>query len=294
MFKKGVLAAILLCNAFALYAQEPELIPWRDNITMLVVPREPQAVKLALDISRYYPVLIVCYQPMQKDPVLHAWNGEGWVSVSPEDYVNGVFFTTPPQQAVVVEQEKYTAPELLIPDGTWCKKGFRLSTTDERAIIHLLGLHFKFPYRYWIQFADRYKYALEEINPSLNNVFWWHYRGNEVMPAFKARDFETDRDLWEPLEITLPEPIEPVDLTAQETVEPAEAPAEEPAEQETQPNEDEEAVADLMETPEPEAEVDVETIIQELEQSTNSPAQKVDPFTTNDVPAAELVPLPTE
>jgi hypothetical protein len=279
MLKKFIVTLFLLSNAVAAQAQESgSSVPWRENITMLAVPREPQTVQVALDISRHYPVLLVCYQPMQKEPVLHAWNGDGWVAVSPEEYVNGTFFTTPPQQAVIVESELRPAPGILVPDGTWCKEGYRLRSTDRRVLIHLLGRHFNFPYRNWSRFAKRYEYKIEEINPSLTNVFWWHYRGDEVLPALKARDFEADMDFWQPLEITAAEPVEPVDLKAPEPV----MPAEEPAGSAAKPAASSASVEEIAKT------------LGEADPPADAPVQEMDPFSTNDVPAAVLVPLPTE
>ncbi|MDH3345937.1 MAG: hypothetical protein OEL75_02010, partial [Kiritimatiellaceae bacterium] len=229
MFKKLILTILFLLSAFNLYAQEE--IPWRQNITMLVVPREPLAVQVAQDIAMRYPILLVCYQQTGHSVVLHAWNGEAWVQVSGEDYINGTFFTHRPQHAVIVERDDQPAPKGLVPDGIWCEHGNRLSTTSPRAMIHLLGRHFDFPYRYWMQFSKRYNYALEEINPSLINVYWWHYRGDQVRPALAMRDFDRDMNNWHDLEITPPEPVEPVLIEAEpEFIEPAEIPAEDTTE----------------------------------------------------------------
>lgn len=297
MIKKALFTVFVLCSVFSAQAKKPEQpIPWRQNITMLVVPREPQVVEVALDVTRYYPVLLVCYQPMPSGLLLHAWNGKGWVAVSEEEYANGTFFSTPPKRAVIVESEQTPAPDSLIPDGSWCPRGFRLSSTDRRVLIHLLGRQFNFPYRYWLQFSKRYNYEIEEINPTLINIVWWHYRGDKLLPALKERDYEADMSFWQPLEISQPEPIEPVQLIEPESVEPAETPAEEPEPQKEIEEETEQEIT--VDTPEEKAMVgstnDIEKIIQELSEPAEAPAQKFDPFSTNDVPAAELVPLPTE
>ncbi|MBC8207037.1 MAG: hypothetical protein ISR85_00640 [Kiritimatiellales bacterium] len=293
MFKKALLTVLVLLGAISLYAQEEE-IPWRQNITMLVVPREPLAIQVAQDISRRYPVLLVCYQSTPAEPVLHAWNGKSWVPVATADYVNGTFFTHRPRHAVIVEAEGQPAPDILIPDGTWCESGNRLTSTDTRVMIHLLGRYFDFPYRYWMQFSKRYGYTLEEINPALINVFWWHYRADEAIAAFKARDFDLDMDKWFFLDITPPEPIEPVVIKAEpETLPPAETPAEEMIEEPTEipaeaiPMDDEvtvdETIIDVTETA---PEVAIEEVA--------APVVEINPFSTNDIPAAELIVLPAE
>jgi hypothetical protein len=304
MIKKTVLTALVLLGAINLYAQEEEIIPWRQDITMLVVPREPQAIQVAQDLSRRYPVMIVCYQLAPTGPVLHAWNGKSWVGISTNDYTNGTFFTQRPRHAVIVEQQGLAAPEILIPNGTWCDSGNRLTSSEPRVMIHLLGRYFDFPYRYWMQFSKRYNYALEEINPALINVLWWHYRGDKVIPAFKSRDFDRDMDKWLDLEITPPAPIEPVLIEAEpEALPPAETPASElpsveivdtPVAMPTEvvevvvaePAVEVEAVQAVAAPAETVEKTEAE-IIEEIEDV--APVAEINPFSTNDIPAAELI-----
>ena len=301
MIKKTVLSVLVLLGAVNLYAQEEEIIPWRENITMLVVPRESQVIQVVQDISRRYPVLLVCYQSTPAEPVLHAWNGESWVGVSTTDYTNGTFFTHRPRHTVIVEKEGRPAPELLIPDGTWCDSGNRLTSADTRVMIHLLGRHFDFPYRYWMQFSKRYNYALEDINPALINVLWWHYRGDKVIAAFKARDFDRDMDKWIDLEITPPAPIEPVMMEAEpEALPPSELPAFElPAEEvidEPVKLPAEEPIVEVEAVqPEPVSAETVEKTVAEImeEISEKAPTAEITLFSTNDIPPAELI-LPAE
>jgi hypothetical protein len=298
--KKLFFTALALLAATALHAQEEEPIPWRKDITMLVIPREPLVIQVAQDISRRYPSLIVCYQSTPAGPILHAWNGESWVGVSTNDYINGTFFTHRPQSAVIVEPEGRPAHELLIPDGTWCDSGNRLSSADTRTVIHLLGRRFDFPYRYWMQFSRRYNYALEEINPALINVPWVHYRGDKVNAAFKARDFDRDMDKWSDLQITPPKPIEPVLIEKPVELPPAEIPAIEPPEEEIidQPVDmPDEAVAEApaeMIIEQPAAAKTIEEIMVEISEKTPAPEVEITPFSTNEIPAAELILTPAE
>lgn len=297
MFKKTVLPILVLLGAVSLYAQD-EVIPWRKNITMLLVPREPGTIQIAQDIARRYPVLLVCYQPAQTGAALSAWNGTAWVNVTAEDYTNGTFFAHRPRHLVIVEKEDRPAPETLTPDGFWCTTGNRLTSTDPRVVIHLLGRYFDFPYRYWMQFSKRYDLALEQINPGLVNVFWWHYRGDKVLPAMRARDLEADMGNWRFLDITPPAPVEPVMIEEEpEVLPPAEIPAEEPVEEPT-----EERIAPAMETLTEEAATEVTQAdmdrVKEVMDSiradvlgveTNKPVTDVNPFTADEIPAAIVV-----
>lgn len=320
MVKKLIVSLTVLVCAASVPAQTQTEIPWRKNITMLVVPREPQAVQVALDLSRYYPVMTVCYQTTRAAPILYAWNGEEWVAISVEDYVSGSFFSTRPQRVVLVEKENVPAPDVLIPDGTWCKTGHRLTSASRRVMTHLLGLQFNMPYRYWLQLSERYGIPFEQLNPSLDNLPLLHRRGSEKNLSL----YEQDMAHWEPLDILPPEAAEPVELIAPEPIEPIELPAETPLE-DIQPT-DEEAedvpaeIESLMEEPEndtpetaeqvtvePETDVltgesdippefqddtsGVDNVLSELNEYLSNPDEAT-PFSSNDIPEAELIVVP--
>lgn len=213
MFKKTVLLVAVVFSMLSLSAQA-----WRnDEITMLVIPRETIPLQIGQDISRRYPVLLVSYQMILGELKIHAWNGDNWVAVPVEDYTNGTFFTVPPKNAVIVENERFRAPDALTPSSLWCGSAHRLTSTDPRVMLHLLGLSFDFPFRHWNQLAKRYGYALEEINPTLENVYWFHLQANVLMQKRAQRDFTVDLQNWQPLE-TIPAPVvEPV-VTEEEVV----------------------------------------------------------------------------
>lgn len=281
MLKKIVLLSVLFISTL----QANELEEWRKNITLLAVPRDPQVLQIAQDIARRYPTLLVCYQQNAENLAIHAWNGEKWVGVAKDDYTHGTFFTHRPKHAVIIEPEGVSAPEAIIPDGSWCSSGNRITSTDPRVVLHLLGRYFDFPYRYWVQFARRYEYTVEEINPALLNIYWFHWQADEIFPKRNARNFEADMEHWFFIDIDQPEPVEPVDLEKEPIeVPPAEIPAEEPGIEKVDAQKPEmEAVQD--ETVEAE-EVIEEPVVKDL--------PDVDPFSTNDVPAATLVLPPSQ
>lgn len=203
MFKKLFLLAVVALSTLSLPAQAF----WQnDDITMLVMPREVIPLQIAQDISRRYPVLIVSYQLTQGELKLHAWNGDSWVAVPVEDYASGTFFANRPKRAIVVENERLHAPAVLTPNSTWCESASRIASTDPRTLLHLLGLSFDFPFSYWNQFAKRYDFALEQINPTLENVHWWNLRGDVLVEKRAQRNFSIDLDKWHYL-ATLPPPV---------------------------------------------------------------------------------------
>jgi len=287
MFKKILLLTLL--GGFVLTSQAGS----KKEITMLVVPRDAKTIQIAQDIAQYEPVLLVSYQQSHNLLKLYAWNGESWIDVSAEDYVNGAFFENPPQHAIIIEPENTPTADVLIPDGVWCESGNRLTTTDPRAMIHLLGLYFDFPNRHWKYLSRTYGLPVADINPGLINITWWQHPGKRP-----TLDPKTDMSHWLYLEITPPEPVEPVVVEEDpEPVEPAETPAEEivveealpeiaPMEEKADPVIEvvEEAKPAIPETPV--VEEGVEEIIEALKPA---PEVIVDPFSAKEIPAAEVV-----
>ena len=206
MLKKLVLLAVLILSALSL----PARAFWNNDITMLVMPSDVIPLQIAQDISRRYPVLIVSYQLAKGELKLFAWNGDSWVAVPVEDYTSGTFFANRPKRAVIVENERFHAPDILVPSSTWCESANRLSSTDPRVMLHLLGLQFDFPFRHWDQLAKRYGYSIEEINPTLKNVHWWNLRGDVLVEKLAQRDFSVDLNKWYALETLPPPPVETV------------------------------------------------------------------------------------
>lgn len=218
MCKKLILLTVAVLSVFTLPSQA---FSKNDEITMLVMPREAIPLQIAQDISRRYPVMIVSYQMVRGDLKIHAWNGDSWVFVSVADYTNGTFFANRPSHAVVVENERLHAPSVMTPSSTWCATANRLASTNPRVLIHLLGLYFDFPYRYWDQFAKRYGYPLEEINPTLQNVHWWNLRGDVLIEKRAQRNFSVDLDKWYYLETLPPPAVAPVVMEVQTPAAPA-------------------------------------------------------------------------
>jgi len=314
MLKKLVLLTVSVLSIISLPAQA-----WsKDEITMLVVPCETVPIQIAQDISRRYPVLLVSYQMERNKLKINAWNGDGWVYVPVEDYTNGTFFANRPRHTVLVENERFSAPAVLAPNSTWCGSANRLSSTDPRVMLHLLGLSFDFPFRHWNQLAQRYGYTLEEINPTLNNVHWWNLRTDTLLENRATRDFSDDLNYWHYLAIIPAPAIEPilmeeeapvaapaapkkaesgataVDITAK----PPEAPAAEPAPaiepvavEEEVPVPAAEPAKPIAQEPvaEPAPVVVPETMPEAAPMAEPTVAIEADPFSAEEIPAAEIV-----
>ncbi len=225
MFKKIVLLTVIVLSGLAPSSSKAF---WQSDITMLIVPREAIPLQIAQDISRRYPVLLVSYQVTRGTLKTHAWDGDNWVSVPTNDYASGTFFANRPAHAILVEYDRIRAPQILIPNSTWCKSVSRITSTDPRVMLHLLGLYFNFPFRYWDQFATRYNYPIEEINPTLSNVHWWNMRGDVLAEKRAKRNFSIDLNKWQCIDPLPPPPIESVIIEEPKYIPEIETPAAEP------------------------------------------------------------------
>jgi hypothetical protein len=203
MLRQLALATVLVLSVFLLPAQAGQ----KDYITMLVVPRDVIPIQVGQDISRRYPVLLVSYQLTRGNLKLHAWNGDSWVAVPVEDYTNGTFFATRPKRAILVESEQVRAPDVLIPNSIWCENASRLTSTDPRVMLHLLGLYFDFSFSNWEHLAKRYGYSIEQINPTLKNVHWWNFYSATQPRTNAQRDFSADLAKWRDIK---PLPLTPI------------------------------------------------------------------------------------
>ena len=286
MFKKTLPLCLVLIYTLTVQVSA------KNDITMLVVPREAKTIQIAQDIAEHYPILIVCYQQTHNLPKLHAWNGEGWIELSVEDYETGVFFENPPQHAIIIEPENTPSAKLLVPGGLWCENGNRLTTTDPRTMTHLLGLYFNFQHRQWKQLAQAHGFSIADINPNLVNIYWWQYP--EKHPTL---DVDADMSHWLTLDITPPEPVEPIVIEEEpEPIAPVETPAIEleieeelpeiaPVEEKTEP-----IIAAIGEAKPEENplvnEVAIEEIIEALKAA---PEVVLDPFSAKEIPAAEVI-----
>jgi len=282
MFKKNLLLSLALLGTCVLTAAATP----KKEITMLVVPRDMQAIRIAQEISRFYPILLVSYQQTPERLKLYAWNGTGWVDISLEDYVNGLFFANPPKHTILVEPENTPAKEVLVPDGAWCQTGNRLTTIDPRTMTHLLGLHLGFQNRHWNRLARSQTLSVADVNPGLVNISWWQYP--EKRPTL---DPEADMNHWLRLGITPPAPVESAVIKAEPgTVPPVELPAAKPV----APKGKKQAPKDLPEIDKIMTEINVAAKpAPGVTAEKAAPKKAGDPFSAAEIPAAEVI-LPPE
>jgi len=226
---------LLACIGIASVAWWPLVSFGADGITLLLVPREEEPVRsLGMDVAARYPSLLLSYKILPNGTVsLHGWSGTEWVSVTPESYESGAFFSKQPSSAVLVCKADNPVPDELIPNKEWCPAAYKISTTAIRPLLHLLGRHYDYKYEDWKWFADNYKMPINRINPEGLNIRWYHQRLGDRL---KKSDFSGEADLKFLSVIFMPqtEPIEQPEIIKDE-------PGEDPAILNTEP---EQAVTD--------------------------------------------------
>jgi hypothetical protein len=146
----------------------------KNEITLVLVPREKIVQKFNIEVGERYPTLLVSYLVLPTGAIsLHGWAGKRWVNISYDDYVAGSFFKKKPSSALIVEKAGVPIPKKLIPPTTWCSDVFKITTTQLRPLVHLTGQYFGFGYKDWSWFSKRSGFAMEAINPEYLNVSWF-------------------------------------------------------------------------------------------------------------------------
>ena len=197
--KKKILYSILVCCSAitAVYADR------KNEITLLIVPREDGALRVGMDIANRYPTLLLSYKVASNGGVsLHGWAGKEWVNVTLEDFHEGNFFKTGPDTALVIEAEGHAVPETIVPPAEWCGVAYKITTTEIRPLLHLIGQYYDFKYKDWSWFSENYRLPFDAINPEGLNTAWYHKRLNEHM---KIQDAVVGDDLQYWLAIRHPE-----------------------------------------------------------------------------------------
>jgi hypothetical protein len=190
--KSMVCFVVLLVACSAVFSSAAR----KDEVTLVMVPREEGAVQLGMDIAGKYPTLLISYKVGANKAVsLHGWTGTQWVNVSLEDFQSGGFFRKGPDSALVVEKAGFTVPAKMLPPSGWCANAAKITTTEIRPLLHLVGQYYNFSYKEWQWFAARYNVDMDAINPEGLNVAWYHKRMGEHLKPRKQQG-ASDLQYW--------------------------------------------------------------------------------------------------
>ncbi|MDH3982444.1 MAG: hypothetical protein OES84_06015 [Kiritimatiellaceae bacterium] len=197
----GLVAMLMLAGA--VFASR------KDEVTLVMVPREDNVVRVGLDIAARYPTLLVSYKVTANGAVsFHGWTGKDWVNIKPGDFKSGGFFRKGPDSALVIEVEGATVPQKVIPPNEWCDAVYKVTTTEIRPLLHLVGQYYGFDYKEWEWFSKNYRVSMEAINPEGLNVAWYHKRFKDHLKTGSGSTGADDLQYW--IAIRHPQPVEPV------------------------------------------------------------------------------------
>lgn len=182
---------IILITVFVLINVKAE------DISLLMVPDDPDAVKIGLDISSHKPSLILIKYKLgaQNTARLFGWKGTEWIGISNPNYYSGKFFKIAPNKTIVVESE-IGFPDELLPNIEWCSNVYKISTLNISSLINLLGTNLDFKYADWISFSNIYNLSMSEINPNDYNIRWYHRRLPDAINASKKSYSNRDLKYW--------------------------------------------------------------------------------------------------
>lgn len=213
-----LVAALVACSAVFSNAAR------KDEVTLVMVPREDAMIRLGMDIANKYPTLLISYKLGANRAVsLHGWTGSEWVNVGLDDFQAGKFFKKGPDTALVVEKAGIAVPGKMLPSPDWCDSAAKITTTEERPLLHLVGQYYDFSFKEWKWFAKRYNMDMDAINPEGLNVAWYQKRGGEYLKSHEHQG-ESDLQYWvsiyRKVEIqpVVSEPVVPADPQAEEAV----------------------------------------------------------------------------
>ncbi|MDZ8117377.1 hypothetical protein [Pontiella agarivorans] len=168
--RKTVVAGLIV-----LMASASAFASRKDEITLVMVPREDNVVRVGLDLANRYPTLLVSYKVNGGVASLHGWTGKEWVNIAVDAFKAGDFFRTGPDSALIIDEDNALADSLL-PAEDWCPAVYKITTTETRPLLHLTGQYYDFGYKDWKWFCENYKMSMEAINPEGLNVAWYHKR----------------------------------------------------------------------------------------------------------------------
>jgi hypothetical protein len=201
----------------------------KEEVTLVMVPREEPAMQIGLDIFSRYPTLLISYLTTANGTIsLHGWTGTQWVNIKVESFKSGIFFKNGPNSALLVEGVNMALSEDLIPSIEWCEEVSKITTTEPRPLLHLIGQYYDFNFKDWQWFSKRYNQPITAINPEGLNISWYHKRLNEHFQATGPQG-ASDLQYWVSIRqaMTFEEPeVEEMDLVIveEETLEEHENP----------------------------------------------------------------------
>ncbi len=157
---------------------------WAGSATpesIMVIPARQRMVQLAFEIASCKEIGLVTYNnsPTLPAPLLHAWNGQEWIQISMDDYVEGRFMSGDPKHVFLLG-DSTTLPLKMMDGPTWYKDLNRITTMDIATIVNQMGNVLHFSARQWKWLAELYGMKIEDQSTERRRYGRWGAPGKEV------------------------------------------------------------------------------------------------------------------
>ncbi len=144
-------------------------------LTVMMVPAEPNMVRVGLDMVDREDVLLMSYAPASKptDPFLHVWNGTAWLRVPSSRYANGSFLKNNPGTVLILGGNDALTTVLIEQAVDWSPEVLNVEPGQVTEVINSLGKLFQFSRSDWKWFAAEYDLQLENLNEGRKEAGWY-------------------------------------------------------------------------------------------------------------------------
>lgn len=148
--------------------------------SIIVMPARKRVVQLAFQMASLKDIGLVTYNtnPALREPLLHVWNGQEWIQITMQDFVQGSFMSGDPKHVFLLGDSTITPLPML--DGVaWYKDLHRLTTFDTATMINTIGKAVRFSARQWKWLAKENGLEIQDQNAERRRYGRWGAPGKE-------------------------------------------------------------------------------------------------------------------
>ncbi len=176
MKKSGIVKAVVVLALLVSCQISQALVARTPKLTMVVVPARFSVLQVSFDLISRFSAVLVSYQgdATTDVPLIHAWNGQEWVSVTLEDYREASFLQVTPLRTIIVGDESMV-PAVLTEASSWCQDVINIPSIDTATMVNSFGRLFDFTRSDWQWFSKRYNLGLQDINAEKRNRSWYDF-----------------------------------------------------------------------------------------------------------------------
>lgn len=167
---------------------------WAGSATpdsIIVMPARKRVVQIASNLSRCKDIGLVTYNtsPLLAAPLIHVWNGQEWIQISMDEYVQGTFMTGEPRQVFILG-DATMLPAAMATAPAWGKKVHKIASLDTATLVNEIGQALKLSPRQWRWLAEVHDLKLQDTNTERRRYGRWGAPGKEqeIAPAAGKKD----------------------------------------------------------------------------------------------------------